>query len=95
MVERKENEMFVITKKSLEELSKSGGVRVKRDVGAIKKALDNHYDKVSVCPELGLSKEELERLHNSIMYTKMFKQNESYDKMNDEESIVRPLPTIR
>jgi hypothetical protein len=46
-------------------------------------------------PEKTHSKEELERVHNAIQFTKMFKQAESLAKMDDESPIEMPLPSAR
>ena len=35
---------------------------------------------------------ELESVHRAIRYTKMFKQEESLAKMEETESIERPIP---
>jgi hypothetical protein len=40
------------------------------------------------------TKEEMDSLIRAIMYTKMVKQQESLDKMNEEELIERPLPRM-
>jgi hypothetical protein len=40
------------------------------------------------------TKEELEAIHRSIRYTQLFKQEESYAKMDEEESIERLLPKL-
>lgn len=40
------------------------------------------------------TKEELEAVHRAIHFTKLFKQEESLAKMNEEEVITRPLPRI-
>jgi len=40
------------------------------------------------------TKEELEALHNAIRYTQMFKQEESLSRMDEEETIERPLPKM-
>ncbi len=45
-------------------------------------------------PEETLSKEEMDALLRAINWTKQFHQKESLDKMNEEESIVRPLPNL-
>jgi hypothetical protein len=38
------------------------------------------------------NKEELEALSRAITYTKLMKQEESLEKMNEEELLSRPLP---
>jgi len=43
-------------------------------------------------PEKTHTKEELEQLHACIHYTHMFKHDESMEKMNEEELIVRQMP---
>ena len=40
------------------------------------------------------TKEELEAVHKAIMHTRFFKQEESLSKMDEEETIARPLPRI-
>jgi len=40
------------------------------------------------------TKEELEAVHRAIRFTKMFKQEESLSKMDEEEAIARPVPTL-
>jgi hypothetical protein len=45
-------------------------------------------------PEDTHSKEEMDALLRSIAYTKMFKQQESYEKMEEEELITRPVPRL-
>lgn len=45
-------------------------------------------------PELTHTKEELEALHACIRYTQMFKQNESYAKMDEEMAIEHVLPSM-
>lgn len=43
-------------------------------------------------PEDTHSRLEVEALHRAIQYTKVMKQQESLDKMNEEEILSRPLP---
>ena len=43
-------------------------------------------------PEDTHSKEELEAVHRAIRFTQMFKQEEARAKMDEEESIERPIP---
>jgi len=45
-------------------------------------------------PEETHSKEEMDALVRAINWTKQFHQEESLNKMNEEESIVRPLPNL-
>lgn len=56
-----------------------------------KSALAAHLSKL---PKDTHTKEELDQLHACIRYTQQFKQAESFAKMDEEESIVRPLPDI-
>jgi len=45
-------------------------------------------------PEETHTKEEYDRLQYAIRYTKAFKQDESYEKMNEESPIALPLPKL-
>lgn len=38
---------------------------------------------------------ELDAIHRAIRYTQLFKQEESLEKMNEEELMQRPLPAWR
>jgi len=44
-------------------------------------------------PEDTHTKEELEALHRAIIFTQMFKQQESLNKMDEEEAMERPFPS--
>ena len=41
------------------------------------------------------TKEELDAVHRAIRYTQMMKQEESYNKMDEEELIQRPNLSVR
>jgi hypothetical protein len=45
-------------------------------------------------PEDTHNKEEMDALLRAISYTKMFKQQESYEKMSEEELLARPVPRL-
>ena len=45
-------------------------------------------------PKDSHTKEELESVLRAIYYTKAVKQEESLAKMDEEEAMVRPLPSI-
>lgn len=40
------------------------------------------------------TKEELEAVHRAVRFTQMFKQEESLDKMNEEEVLQHSVPPI-
>ena len=45
-------------------------------------------------PEETHTKEELAAVHRAIRFTQLFKQEESYNKMDEEEAIERSLPQL-
>ena len=56
------------------------------------KQVDAHFTDVEVAVEKKFSKEDLERIHDAIRYTKTHLQAESFAKMDEEETLVRQLP---
>jgi hypothetical protein len=51
-----------------------------------------HKAYVTRSPEDTHTKEEMDAVLRAINYTKLFKQKESYSKMDEEEQLVRPIP---
>jgi len=58
----------------------------RRKIDKVKLAnkLSIYYDRADVPVENTMDKEALDRLHAAIRYTQMFKQQESYAKMDEE-----------
>ena len=53
---------------------------------------DSAKEYLSKAPKDSHTNEELDAIHRAINFTKLFKHEESMSKMDNEESLVRPLP---
>ena len=65
----------------------------------VKDIIDNRhnkaYDQYFLRPPVEThTKEELDAVHRAILYTHLFKHEESMRKMDEEELLYRPMPKI-
>ena len=50
---------------------------------------------VTQSPEKTHTPAELEAVHRAVRFTQLFKQAESYEKMNEEEIVERTMPELK